>query len=230
MLWRKVGHRGAPREFPGNTLKSFQAAVARGCGMVECDVRQARDGALVLAHDPAVTDMWGDTFMVAEQTSHLLGALDLGAGEGVPALTELVDWARGRCAVMADMKCGGGDVEARVIEALSALPPEEKLVPGASADSRRRFQALDPALPLSLSLGVAEASLLEAGDWEDLLSGVAAVTWEYPLLDAGRIARLHALGRSVYAWTVDDLATMRSLIEAGVDGIISNRADLMQSL
>jgi|SRR5579884_2477920 len=230
MAWQKVGHRGAPREFPGNTLRSFQAAVARGCTMVECDVRQARDGVLVLAHDPEVKPEQGPEVAVAEQTSRDLYALDLGAGEGVPTLDEMVAWAQGRCAVMADMKCGGGGVEAQVVEALSALPPEAKLVPGAAAESRRRFREIDPALPLSLSLGIEQASTLDTDDWEELLAGMVAVTWEYPLLDARRIARLHALGRRVYAWTVDDVETMRRLIAAGVDGIISNRADLMQSL
>src|SRR5579884_2811133 len=150
--WEKIGHRGAPRAFPGNTIRSFQRAVELGCTMVECDVRRAADGVLVLAHDPDVSDRQGRRYRIAERSSADLRALDLGAGEGVPTLAELVAWAQGRCAIMADMKCEGDDVEELVTAGLSPLPPEAKVVPGAGEASRRRFRALDPALPLSLTL------------------------------------------------------------------------------
>jgi glycerophosphoryl diester phosphodiesterase len=133
---------------------------------------------------------------------------------------------------MADMKCGGGDVEAEVVEILAALPPEAKIVPGAGEESRRRFRALDPDLPLSLSLGSDARPRLDGAGFERLLATLdtEAVTWEHPLLSAERIRALHARGVRVYAWTVDDLAAMRRLLEDGVDGIISNRADLLQTV
>src|SRR5579871_437416 len=139
--WHRVGHRGAPKAFPANTLRSFQRAWELGCSMVECDIRRSADGALVLAHDPHVTDTAGRTFEIAAQTAAALAALDLGAEEGVPTLQELVAWAQGRCAVMADMKCEGAEVETEVVEALAVLPVEAKLVPGAGAESRARFRA-----------------------------------------------------------------------------------------
>ena len=122
MKWQRVGHRGAPREFPGNTLSGFRRAVELGCTMVECDIRQAADGELVLAHDPVVADVTGRTYVVAEHTSTTLASLNLGAGEGAPILASLVEWAVGRCAIMTDMKCEGNGVEDRVVAALASLP------------------------------------------------------------------------------------------------------------
>lgn len=230
--WHRVGHRGAPREFPANTMQGFQRAVEYGCTMVECDVRQAADGELVLAHDPQVTDVAGKVYVIEECPSPLLRGLNLGAGEGTPTLTELAQWARGQCAVMADMKCEGGDVEERVVAALSILPLEAKIVPGAVLSSRRRFRTLDSTLPLSLSIGVGDGVVSNDASFEVLLPTLdtEAVTWQYPLLDAYRIAQLHAHHRKVYAWTVDDLPTMQRLRAAGVDGLISNRPDLLTTL
>jgi glycerophosphoryl diester phosphodiesterase len=230
--WQRVGHRGAPQVFPANTMQSFQQAVAWGCTMVECDVRQAADGVIMLAHDPDVTDSRGQPYTISAHSSAELQALDLGAGEGVPTLTELAAWAQGRCAVMADMKCEGNGVEARVVEALAVLPSEAKIIPGAGEESRRRFRALDPALPLSLTLSAAEDSLIANTDLSAWLTSldVEAVTWQHPLLNAPRIATLHARGLRVFAWTVDDLPTMRRLLEDGVDGLISNRSDLFREL
>ena len=233
LSWHKVGHRGAPREFPTNTMCSFQRAAERGCTMVECDIRRAMDGVLVLAHDPYVTATDGQRYEITEETSKTLTRLDLGAGEGVPTLDQLVKWAQGRCAIMADMKCEGGDIEEQVVAALAPLPPEAKIVPGAGRESRDRFRALEPALPLSYSLGSREGHmLLHERSFESILASLdtPAVTWEHPLLTSERIAAFHDHGVRIFAWTVDDADIMRRLRADGVDGIISNRADLLQSL
>ena len=231
--WHRVGHRGAPREFPANTMRSFKRAFELGCTMVECDIRISADGALVLAHDAEVTDTSGKVWHIPESRSHDLARLDLGAGEGVPTLEQLVEWCDDSgCAIMADMKCGGGDTELRVAAALAPLPPGLKVVPGANFESRQRFRAADPDLPLSLSLDAGEgdklklsfsnASLLDAIDTE-------AVTWQHPLLNFPIVDALKARGLAVFAWTVDDMEVAKRLLAFGVDGIISNcAADLVQ--
>ena len=228
-VFQRVGHRGAPKDFPGNTMQGFQRAASLGCGMVECDVQQAADGVLVLAHDRAVTDTQGRTYGISEHGSAFLHGLNLGAGEGVPALRELTVWAQDKCAVMADMKCEGGEIERLVAEALAPLSLEAKVVAGAGEISRARFREMDPSLPLSLSLGSAEKYLLDDAEFAALLRDLNtdAVTWVWPMLTAQRMARLQERGARVYAWTVDDLATMQRLREDGVDGIISNRPDLL---
>ena len=232
MTFLCVGHRGAPRELPANTLRGFERAVALGCDMVECDIRRTGCGTLVLAHDPHVTAVGGARYVIAEHRAETLGALDLGAGEGVPTLLALTEWAAGRCAVMADMKCEGEGVEEAVVEALRSLARSAKLVPGAGEASRRRFRALDPDLPLSLSIdGMSPAAMTDVEFQRHLeTAGTEAVTWQYPLLTPERIAALHAHGFKVFAWTVDDPAVMQRLAETGVDGIISNRADLLAGI
>ncbi len=196
--------------------------------MVECDIREAADGELVLAHDPEVTA--GDKrYAIAEHDSGFLASLDLGAGEGVPRLFELASLLKDRCAIMADMKCEGGETERKVIEALSPLSIASKLVSGAGSESRKRFHELDPALPLSLSLG---AFQMKESEFEEILLNLdtQAVTWEHPLLTSERISALHSQGVAVYAWTVDDFPTMLRLQEMEADGIISNRCDLLAKL
>lgn len=231
-ILERVGHRGAPRVFPANTMRSFQHAIELGCTMVECDIRPAADGVLMLAHDPHVCATDGTVYELAAHTSSELAALDLGAGEGVPTLTELVAWAQGRCRLMADMKCEGNGIEALVAEALAPLALADKIVPGAGTESRDRFRACDPTLPLSFSLGGQTPTDLTEAQFQTFLATLTtdAVTWQYPLLTAARIAALHRRNLRVYAWTVDDADVMRRLLADGVDGIISNRADLLVKL
>lgn len=201
--------------------------------MVECDIRLSKDGVLTLAHDEYVTDIFGTRFLLSEHTAEELGELDLGAGEGAPTLTQLVEDAHNvGFGIMADMKTEGNGVEAMVCDALAALPVEKKVVPGALAQSRTRFRAYNSNLPLSLTLSAEQESLLGGEVFEKLVDSLdtEAVTWEYPLLTLDRIQTLQERGIQVYAWTVDSPPEMERLIAAGVDGIISNRCDLLLSL
>ena len=223
MPFAAIGHRGAPRRAPGNTMISFQTAFDLGCNWVECDCRASADGIIVLAHDDSVTDRAGRRYTIAEHSREELARLDLGQGEGVPTLEDLVAWASLRgCGIMADIKQGG--LEQEISDLLSVLPRDGKIVPGADAAVRRRFRELFPDLPISLSVDAAAEAALEAG-WQDI--DTDAVTFQYPLVTPARVADLQRRGIRVYPWTVDDPATMRALLEMGVDGIISNRSDLL---
>lgn len=233
----RCGHRGAPRVFPANTLRGFAEARRLGCTWVECDVRLSRDGALVLAHDPQVRDRDGHEWRLEDHRRDELSVLDLGAGEGVPTLEELVAWAvdDGGVGLLVDMKCSGGGVEARVAAAVAALPGDRKCVSGADRESRRAFRGADPDLPLlrTVSRGEAAPDADDAFDrmfagWNDL--DADGGSWEHGLVTPERVAALHALGGRVFAWTVDDPETMRRMAACGVDGITSNRPDLLAAL
>lgn len=221
----KVGHRGAPNVAPGNTMASFRAAVEIGCDWVECDCRPSLDGVVMLSHDPKVTDVAKREFTIHEHTASALSALDLGCGEGVPTLSDLVEFAVGCCGVMADVKCDG--FEREIGDALLPLARADKLAPGAGPEGRRRFREFHPTLPISLSVGANNEALLLA-EWNTL--DTDAVTLQYHLVTPERIAALHQRGIQVFAWTVDDRQILVRLRDMGVDGLISNRADYLASL
>jgi glycerophosphoryl diester phosphodiesterase len=238
--FERVGHRGAPRVFPANTLRSFQAAYDLGCTMVECDVRLSRDGDLLLAHDAEVRNLIGAERVITEHTREELIAFDLGAGEGPATLEQLVDWVKSTgMNLMVDMKCEGGPetspVEQRIADLLSDIPRERKCVSGASRVSRLHFRKADPNLPLLLS--VSRNDTLPSTDeflnnifatWEEL--DVDGASWQHPLITVERVETIHCKGGRVFAWTVDDLETMRRVRDCGVDGITSNRSDLFAEL
>jgi glycerophosphoryl diester phosphodiesterase len=47
------------------------------------------------------------------------------------------------------------------------------------------------------------------------------------IVDEKFLKAAHAQGKQVHAWTIDDPQQMRQLIDLGVDGIITNRIDLL---
>ncbi len=224
---RRVGHRGAGATEPQNTVRSFERAISLGVDMVETDVRQSRDGALVLAHDEEIRGE-GRELVVADNSLEALRSLDLGHGERIPTLKQALSLVHGRCALMIDLK--GEGFEAEIVAAIHAagLPYDQIVVPGGTAHSRARIRQLDPRIPLSLSLDA---------EWDPRITpefiariDTNAVTWQHPLVTAERVALLHERHRFVYTWTVDDLDTMRRVIAAGVDGVITNRPELFDQL
>ena len=224
---RRVGHRGAGTHEPQNTIRSFERAIAIGVDMVETDVRRSRDGFLVLAHDEAIQGD-GREMVVAEHDLEELRSLDLGHGERVATLEEALALVRGRCGMMADLKEEG--FEAQLVASIqsSGLPREQVVVPGGTDDSRALLHRLDSSLPISLSLD---------REWEDRITpafiaaiDTDAVTWQHPLITPERVTLLHERGLFVYTWTVDDLGTMRRVIAAGVDGVITNRPELFAAV
>ncbi len=224
--WLRVGHRGAGGLEPQNTARSFERALACGADMVETDLRRAADGALVLAHDPHITGTDERRWEVSERTLAELREVDLREGERILTLEDLLTLCRNRCAVMIDLK--GEGFEAELVETLRRAAFTDVIIPGGSDSSRALLRELDPAIPLSLSLGGEWKPWLDDDFFAALETKYAdAVTWHDSLLDADIVARLHEGGRYVFAWTVDDPAEMDRLIQAGVDGIISNRPDLL---
>jgi glycerophosphoryl diester phosphodiesterase len=189
----------------------------------------------VLAHDETLSGPAGDVeadagrscaspLPVAATDLAGLRALDLGGGERIVTLDEAIAFLQGRCAMMIDLK--GEGFEASLVEAIhrARLAPAELVIPGGTEFSRRAIRALDPSLPLSLSLDPEAAPLLTPAFIEAI--DTDAVTWHHRLITPERVAQLHARSLTVYTWTVDDPETMSRVRAAGVDGVITNRPDL----
>src|SRR4051812_25316812 len=96
----RIGHRGAPRRYLENTLPSFEEALKLGADAVELDVHVTADGGVVVHHDP---DLSGKVHPDSARRRAISGLtlaeirkVDLGAGERIPLLAEVLDLTRGR--------------------------------------------------------------------------------------------------------------------------------------
>src|SRR3989442_5512813 len=87
---RTVGHRGASALAPENTLRSIELAIESALDLVEVDVYLSGDGELVVIHDEDLRRLTGRPEAVADLTAAELRRVDLGQGQGVPRLAELL--------------------------------------------------------------------------------------------------------------------------------------------
>src|SRR6202521_1749845 len=104
-------HRGHSTAAPENTLAALGAAWRAGATVAEIDVRMTRDGELVLLHDPTLDRTTTGHGPVSARTLAELAELDAGgwfgaafAGEAIPRLDEVLDWARGKIGLLVELK------------------------------------------------------------------------------------------------------------------------------
>lgn len=245
-----MAHRGASSQAPGNTLLAFAAAVAAGADVIETDVHWTRDGVLVVAHDDTVDAVSDGTGRIDTMTFQALRQLDFGyrytedggstfpfrgLGVRIPAFQELlIRWPTLKINV--DLKPKRANVPSflQVVDEVRGL--DRILLASFHHATLNEARARCPALATSAS--PREVAQFVAGL---LLSRrptpsarVPYAALQVPVRVAGRhlvterfVERAHHMGTPVHVWTVDDKAEMHRLISAGVDGIVTNRPDLL---
>lgn len=115
-MFQIVGHRGAPKQAPENTLLSFQRAIALGVDWIEFDVHETRDGVLVVIHDATVDRTTDGHGKVKDMTFEELQKLDAGNGQRIPSLQQVIDLAKGK--VKMDMEIKEEGIEKDVADAI----------------------------------------------------------------------------------------------------------------
>lgn len=204
-------------------MAAFRRAIADGADGVELDVRRCGSGELVVVHDP---DLEGDPIGALSLAE--IRARDLGGGERVPVLDEVLDLARGgRFMVNIELKTNGSrgnEVAGELCRRLSqrSLSGASHLLvssfdPRALAIVRLRA----PRLATGLLFGSKQRRLLRSGLLALPLC-TSAVHPELRLVGPRFVKVWHRLGRAVNVWTVDDPASLRRLRDLGVDAIITN--------
>ncbi len=231
---RVFAHRGLAIDAPENTLLAFQRAVDAGAEYVETDVHASSDGESVIAHDPDLSRVAGRPAKVQELTLAQLRAVDLGHGQGFCSLTEALEtFPRTRFNI--DVKSAAA--VAPTIAAIRAAGASDRVLVS-SFDERRRAAALAglPGVVSSASAGLFARALFAGKlglSWvvrRALRDVVAVQVPERALgltITTPRMLRqLHEAGVEVHIWTVNDPVRMAELLELGVDGIVTDRADL----
>lgn len=216
-----VGHRGAPEIAPENTVRSFRAAVELGVDFVEMDVRLTGDGHAVILHDKAVdrtTDGRGalEGMRLAE-----VRELDAGEGEKVPTLEEALAAAK-PSRVLCELK--GPGVEEVAARTVRALRMEDQVVfTSFHLDRLERIQRHGG----DLKVGAIFEKPGKAEIREALALGAVNVGVSYKKLSWSLVRKIKKTGVDLRAWNPDSLEAQRAMIALGVDGIGTNRPDLL---
>lgn len=220
-----IAHRGASWERPENTLPAFERAIELGADLIEIDVRLSADGHLVVVHDEAVGGRRIGASTLAE-----LKEVELAGGTRIPTLAEVLVLTLGRVGLYVDLKDPGA-VNA-LAGALPANPDRPILAGGSDGGALAELRARRPDIPTGIMYGnidVDEVELARACG-----ASYAHPCWErfdapHRLLAPERIERVRQCGLGIITWHEERPEELEALLRLGVDGICSDRPDLVEA-
>ncbi|MFT3886734.1 MAG: glycerophosphodiester phosphodiesterase [Arachnia sp.] len=215
-----------------NTVRAFANAVELGFTYLETDVHATADGELVAFHDPNLERVTGYDSPIHDLTLAEVLELRVGDREPIPTLAELLEtFPDARFNI--DIKHPAAMEP--LVDAIVRHAAQRRVCVGSfSRQCLRRFRARIPEVPTSVStVGVAALAFGQMPP----NGQVFQMPMSYPigpvnvdLITPRTIERIHATGRKVHAWTIDDPTTMHQLIDWGVDGIITDRPDSLKDV
>ncbi len=101
---KTIAHRGLSALYPENTLLAFQKALESGADGIETDLRLTKDDEIVLFHDKDLMRVSGHNDAVETLTREALKRFDVGLGERIPTVDELLALVKGRCTLILEIK------------------------------------------------------------------------------------------------------------------------------
>jgi glycerophosphoryl diester phosphodiesterase len=211
---RTVGHRGASALAPENTLRAVELAIEFGLDLVEVDVYLSRDGELVAIHDEDLRRLAGRPQAVADLTAAELSHVDLGQGQGVPRLADVLARARGRIGVYVELKgARTGGALGRLVRSGAAEGVE--LISGSFEPALvRELRDAAPGVPRSVLFArTATRTMIE-------VCAEVGARYAHPCfrpLDAAIVDALHDAGLLVMAPHTNDPREARAFAAVGID-------------
>ena len=227
-------HRGASGDWPENTMRAFAAAVGLGYRYVETDVHATADGVLVAFHDAALDRVTDAAGAIGVQTWEQVRRARV-AGEPIPLLEDLLG-AWPQLHVNVDPKADAAI--APLVDVLSRTAAFDRVCVGAFSDARlARFRRLTGGR-VCTALGPNEVRRLRIASWAALPAGrFAGACAQVPvrrgrvrLVDRRFVRGAHRAGLQVHVWTVNTRAAMESLLDLGVDGIMTDYPALLKDV
>jgi glycerophosphoryl diester phosphodiesterase len=230
-------HRGGAADGDENTMDAFERAVASGYLYLETDVHSTSDGVPVVFHDDTLQRMFGRPGKIEDLSWADVASLKIGGAAAVPTLVDLLE-ALPTARLNIDMKADSA-VDP-TIEAVWKLNARDRVLLASFSDRRIRWVRQVCGPRQATSMGQREVAALRIGSLVGrglggFVPGVPAV--QVPVryagvkvVDARFVRHAHRLGMQVHVWTIDDPAEMTDLLDLGVDGIMTDRLDVLREV
>lgn len=247
-------HRGGAALWPENTRVAFEGALGLGYRYIETDVHITKDGRIVCFHDDTLERTTDGRGPIAALTLHELKKLDAGyrftpdggrthpfRGQGitVPTLEEALA-LHPELRLNLEIKPRRAYMERALWEELERLGAHERVLVAAAYDPCvHRFRALRPSMSLPTSPGMRGVLRF----WAGVRTGLGRFD-RYPyqalqvpptyrgltVVDRPFVEAAHRHGLHVHVWTIDEPREMERLLDLGVDGVMTDRPDLLKKV
>ena len=247
-----VGHRGASAYEPENTIPAFELAKNLGSDYIELDIHMTKDGELVIMHDKDVKRTTESKGKIKDHTLAELKELTADEKKGekvavssqeeaydIPTLREVLEEMEGDVRFVIELKDPDEyeGIEERLVSMMKdygLLAKDENGYPKAvihsfDEDALQKVHRLNKDIPLLqlISFDDGEEAVMSKEELNKLLTYAIGVGVSYEALNAKFVSAMHEADIIVFGYTVDDREDAVKLQAMGVDGIHTNKPDLL---
>lgn len=212
-----------------NSLAAFRHAFDLGYRYFETDVRCTRDGIPFACHDERLDRLSGHDLAIADVDSSELADMSLGDREPIVRLSELLG-AFPEAWFNIDLK--SDDAVEPTLALLQEMNVLERVCLASFSHTRlRRIRRLAPGVVTSASMR--EVALMVLGlpvPRAPMIFQVPVRHGPFPVITRRFLKRAHQHGKFVHVWTIDDPTQMHQLLDLGVDGLMTDRTDLLKDV
>ena len=246
-----IAHRGGKALWPENTLYAFEHAIKLGVDVLELDVHRTADGHIVVIHDARVDRTSNGSGQVERMTLAELKALDFayhfipigeknpilrGQNISIPTLDEIFHRLP-EAYFNIEIKLNSSQFAMQVVELIRRYGLSERVLLASFHPEVMRF--LRTEITDIASVATREEihtlimlSKIGLGRLHQPTGAVYEVPMsrnELEIVTPALVEAAHVLGQEVYVWTIDDSSEMIRLLEMGVDGVLTNRPDILEN-
>lgn len=234
-----IGHRGASRDAPENTLESFSLAFTQRADGIEADFRLTSDGRIICLHDPSTLRTTGQDMDIASTPFSRVAALDAGswkgarwAGARIPTLAEVLDLVPEDKWFFIELKCGPDSISPlkRLLQESKKSPECVRLLSfniALIAQLRQQLPQYQSCCLFDYRYNRKQRRWTPSrADVSHALAATGAIglaSADRAIIDQKFVTELRQQGRELHIWTVDRLAAAHNLCQLGVNSITTNR-------
>jgi len=235
-----IAHRGASEYLPDNTIESFDRALVEKADMIELDVRKTADGELVLFHDwyvrtepRSLPDLSIPTPISHIRFEDLQDHCEI-EGYRLATLKEVLERYNDRIDINIELKAGG--YEREVIDLVNKFDLADQVVLSSFFPwVLKKIKDIDAGIKAGWIIGQEQVVLLNRLGrlFVYLLFKITeadSAHLHYEMVTPNVVKHFHARQIPIYTWTVNRTDVMKRLIEMGVDGIITDRPAVLNSI
>lgn len=225
-----TAHRGSSLTAPENSISAIKNAISEGADYVEIDVMTTKDDEVVVFHDSTLKRMAGINNSIKDMTLSEVREIDIGsqfseefAGEKIPTFKEVLRASKDKIKINIELKVKKKDdpLPEKVVDLLKKYEMEDQvIVSSQDYESLQKIKEVDPLINVGfiLTLGI--------GDFTKM--NVDFVSVEYQMLKKDLVYGMHALGKEVHVWTINDKKRAENAMKLGADNIITDSVEMVQ--
>jgi glycerophosphoryl diester phosphodiesterase len=217
----RVGHRGARAYAPENTLASFKKALEIGVDAIELDVRKTKDNQIVVIHDADVKRTTDGEGLVSELTLAQIKGFSAEGGEKIPTLQDSLDFLDKKVKVLIELKETG--IEEQVLSILCERKLEKNVVIiSFLEDALKKVRELNKDIDTGLIYARYNNPIKAALDLK-----TNYLVPLYRFTHTANFQKAHENGLKVIVWTINTPEEVQEYAKKGVDGIASDKPDIL---